>query len=156
MTKCRVIYQTRVMGLAVFDRQPTSLQVRQFLAVAIRKAGQVPKHIICDKGGQFWCDGFKDWCRRRGISPRFGAVGKQGSIAVVERFIRTMKAEGTRRLLLVPLRKESFRQELNLLADWYNEHRPHTWLGGRTPGEVYFSHPPAIHRARDRIFAQGG
>ncbi len=130
-------FSRRIMGLAIFDRQPTSLQVRQFLAVAIGKAGQVPKHIICDKGGQFWCDGFKDWCRRRGINPRFGAVGKKGSIAVVERFIRTMKAEGTWRLLQVPLRKESFRQELNLFADWYNEHRPHTWFGGCTPEEAY-------------------
>ena len=70
------------------------------------------------------------------------------SIAVVERFIRTMKAEGTRRLLLVPLRKESFRQELNLFADWHNEYRPHTWLAGRTPNEVCFGRPPANRTPR--------
>ncbi len=100
-------FSRRVMGLAVFDRQPTSIQVRQFLARAIRQVGGAPKYIICDKGGQFWCDGFKAWCKRRGITPRFGAVGKHGSIAVVERFIRTMKSECTRRPPLVPMRKES-------------------------------------------------
>ena len=141
-------FSRRVMALAAFDRQPTSLQVRQFLDRAMREAGHTPKHIICDKGGQFWCDGFKNWCRRRGIKPRFGAVGQHGSIAVVERFIRTMKAEGTRRLLLVPLRKESFRQELNFFANWYNEYRPHTWLGGRTPNEVCFDRPPANRAPR--------
>ena len=120
-------FSRRVVGLAAFDRQPSSVQVRQFLARAIRRAGQPPKYLICDKGGQFWCDGFKSWCKRRGIKPRFGAVGKHGSIAVVERFIRTMKAECTRRLLLTPLRRESFRQELDLFATWYNEHRPHHW-----------------------------
>jgi len=141
-------FSRRVMGLAVFDCQPTSLQVRQLLALAIRKAGHAPKYIICDKGGQFWSDGFKAWCKRRGIKPRFGAVGRHGSIAVVERFIRTMKAECTRRLLLVPLRKESFRRELDFFALWYNEHRPHEWLDGRTPNEAYFDRPPTNRSSR--------
>lgn len=141
-------FSRRVMGLAVFDRQPTSLQVRQFLARAIRQAGQTPKYIICDKGGQFWCEGFKTWCKRRGIKPRFGAVGRHGSIAVVERFIRSLKSECTRRLLLVPLRKQAFHKELDFFAEWYNEHRPHQWLDGRTPDEVYFDLPPANRAPR--------
>jgi transposase InsO family protein len=141
-------FSRRIMGLTVFDRQPTSLQVRQFLASAIRKAGHAPKYIICDKGGQFWCDGFKAWCKRRGIQPRFGAVGQHGSIAVAERFIRTMKTECTRRLLLVPMRREAFRRELGFFVQWYNEHRPHEWLDGRTPNEVYFDCPPANRAPR--------
>jgi len=141
-------FSRRVMGLAVFEKQPTSLLVRQFLARAITQAGGAPKYIICDKGGQFWCSGFKAWCKQRGIKPRFGAVGKHGSIAVVERFIRTMKTECTRRLLLVPLRREAFCRELNRFADWFNEHRPHEWLGGRTPNEAYFQRPPANQSPR--------
>ena len=53
-----------------------------------------------DKDKVFWGKTFKDWCRSKGIKPRYGAVGKHGSIAVVERAIRTLKNECTRRILL--------------------------------------------------------
>ena len=49
--------------------------------------------MICDNGKQFWCDAFKAWCDGHGITPRFGAVGRHGSIALVERFILTLKNE---------------------------------------------------------------
>jgi transposase InsO family protein len=52
----------------------------------------------------FTSEGFRGWCKRRGIWLRYGAVGKHGSIAIVERFIRSMKQECTRRLV-VPLRR---------------------------------------------------
>jgi hypothetical protein len=32
-----------------------------------------------------------------------------------------------------------------LFIQWYNEYRPHSWLGGATPHEMYFQ----IARARD-------
>lgn len=54
-----------------------------------------------------------------------------------------MKTECTRRLWLVPLRKEAFGEELDFFASWYNKHRPHVWLDGRTPNEVYFNRPLA-------------
>ena len=41
----------------------------------------------------FRCDGFKCWCRRKTIRVRYGAVGRHGSIAVIERFIKTLKDE---------------------------------------------------------------
>jgi len=69
-------------------------------ALAIVQAQAKPRYLICDKEKQFWCKGFKDWCERKGIRPRFGAVGQHGSIAVVERFIQTVKMEYTRRLLV--------------------------------------------------------
>ena len=113
----------------------------------MHQAKAKPKYLICDKGKQFWCQGFKDWCQREGIRPRFGAVGQHGSIAVVERFIQTVKVECTRRLL-VSLRAKTFRQELSWFTVWYNEHRPHTTLGGRTPDEVYFHQRPANRSPR--------
>jgi putative transposase len=137
-------YSRRVMGAGTFRKQPTSEAVRAFLGRAMQQAGAHPEHLICDKGGQFWCDGFKRWCRRRGIRLRFGAIGKQRSIAVVERFIQTLK-QLLAQLPFMPLRAEEMRRELMLLALWYNEHRPHTTLGGCTPNEVYFKQKP-IHR----------
>jgi len=95
------------------------------------------RYLICDKGSIFRCKGFKRWCRRKRIRARYGAVGKHGSIAVIERFIRTMKDEGTRRIL-VPERRSTFRYVIGDFFAWYNEWRPHTALEGRTPNEVYF------------------
>jgi transposase InsO family protein len=69
-----------------------------FLGRVIRKAGAAPKYLITDHGKQFAADTIKRWCRRRGIGQRFGAVGKYGSLAVIERLIRTIKDECTRRL----------------------------------------------------------
>ena len=129
-------YSRRVMGFAVFKKQPASIDIRQFIARCISKAGTSPKYLICDKGGQFWNDEFQRWCKRKTIKPRFGAIGKHGSIAVIERFIRSLKEEYLNRLL-IPLRMDAMRQEVACYAHWYNEHRPHQSLNGATPLEIY-------------------
>jgi transposase InsO family protein len=140
-------FSRAVVGFALFRDRPTSSDVQGLLGRAIRHAGYGPRYIISDKGRQFWCDAFKQWCRRRAIRPRFGAVGKQGSIATVERFIRSMKNECTRRIR-VPLQVEAMRHELGFYATWYNEHRPNQALGGRTPREVHSGIRPANTRPR--------
>lgn len=113
----------------------------------IHNARATPKYLICDKGGQFWWDGFRSWCDRKGIRPRFGAVGQHGSIAIVERLILTVKNECTRRIL-VPYRRQKFLRELSDFGDWYNVWRPHMSLGGRTPHEVYHHLRPANRAPR--------
>jgi transposase InsO family protein len=99
-------------------------------------AGSRPRYVITDKGEEFFCWLFKTWCRERGIRPRFGAVGQHGSICIVERFIRSMKTECTRRII-VPFRRSEMRRQLSSYATWYNRHRPHSGLDGRTPAEAY-------------------
>lgn len=94
--------------------------------------GATPKHMITDRGKQFDCEEFRDWARRKNIRLRYGAVGKCGSIAIIERFIRSMKSECCRRILL-PLRMDEMREELRCYATWYNTNRPHQSLRGRTP-----------------------
>ena len=141
-------FSRRVMGVTVFRQQPTSVAIRTFLGRTIAKAGIAPKYIVCDRGPQFDCKGFRDWCQRSGIkSPRYGAIGQHGSIAVVERFILTMKCL-LAGLLLVPYRRESLRRELDVIVEWYNACRPHTWLGGKTPDERYGGKYPANRRPR--------
>ena len=129
-------FSRRVQGWTVFEKKPSSRAIRSFLGRSIREAGRVPRYLICDRGVQFDCGAFRQWCRRRGIRPRYGAVGKHGSVAIVERFILTMKIECTR-VIAVPLRREAFRRELGLFVEWYNRHRPSSVLGVRTPQEVY-------------------
>ena len=111
--------------------------MRHFLGHSIAGTGRSPKYVVCDKGSQFWNDGFKGWCRRKKIRPRFGAVGQHGSIAVVERFILTLKNSYTRLILISP-GKDVFRKKLQIFSLWYNEHRPHTALAGKTPHEAYY------------------
>jgi len=123
----------------IFRKQPSSRAVQEFLDRTIQKNGAKPKYTTTDKGGQFWCPQFKAWCKTRQIKPRFGAVGKYGSIAVVERFIRTFKDECTR-LLDVPSRRLA---ELACFIEHYNQWRPHSFLRGRTPNEVYHQRHPA-------------
>jgi hypothetical protein len=98
-------------------------------------------------GTQCWCNRFKRWCKRRKIRPRFGAIGQYGSIAFIERFIRTLKDEGLRRIL-VPLNQRQMRAEANAIIAWYNTCRPHTTLGGRTPDERYRRVASACRRPR--------
>ena len=141
-------FSRRAMGIAAFKNQPNSEVVRAFFGRTIAKAKKTPKYIVCDRGKQFDCMAFRKWCRRKGIKPpRYGAIGKHGSIAVVERFILTLKTLLSC-LLLVPYRRDSFHRELDAIVEWYNQHRPHEWLGGRTPNEAYFAMFPANRRPR--------
>jgi Integrase core domain len=67
--------------------------------------------------------------------PRFGALGRKGSIAVIERFFRTLKTEGLRRIL-IPMRLHDINEQLGFFARWYNAHRPHRAHDGATPAEM--------------------
>lgn len=136
------------MGVAVFQQVPSSQDVRAFLGRTMQTVRATPKYVICDRGMEFDNAGFRAWCRNKNIRPRYGAVGQHGSIAVVERFILTLKTYLLGRLAIVPLRRQAFRQELLSFVGWYNEHRPHTTLGGRTPDEVYHRHFPAHRKPR--------
>jgi transposase InsO family protein len=125
-----------LVGFAIFDHSPSSDQIQSFLDRAIRASRCTPKYVITDKGTQFWCRSFKHWCKRRGIRLRYGRIGEPASIAIVERFIRSMKEECTRRLL-VPMSLNAMRREIRLYSTWYNNERPHMGVAGKTPREVY-------------------
>jgi transposase InsO family protein len=140
-------YSRRCMGFAVFKCRPSSEEVTTALTRIMFGERIRPKHLIVDQGPEFDCDHFREgWCKAMNILPRFGAAGKHGSIAVVERFHRTIKE--ILRLTTVPEDQAAFERELRLIADWYNEHRPHDTLGGKTPNEIYFSRPAANEQPR--------
>ena len=136
------------MGFAVYRALPSSAAVRRFLENAFLRAGERPHHLISDQGMQFSAKGFRHWCRRLGTQHRFGAVGKYGSLAMIERCVRTVKAECTRCLVLVPYRLVELQRELTLFTSWYNAHRPHTRLRGATPDEIYYHRRPVCRVPR--------
>ena len=141
-------YSRRCMGFAIFKRMPTSLQVRQFLDRTIKKSGATPKHLVCDQGTQFTDKQFKKWCKNKlGRKPRYGAVGEHGSIAVIERFIRTLKDTYLRKIL-IPYNTKQMRSEMTVVIQWYNRHRPHETLDGATPIERYENSTPSNQSPR--------
>jgi hypothetical protein len=85
------------------------------------------------------------------VAPHSGrylpGASQHGSIALVERFIRTFK-EFFRPLPVVPRERIEFVRELQLFQHWFNEHRPHDALGGRTPDQVYKRRFPANRKPR--------
>ncbi len=100
-----------------------------------------PKHIISDRGVQFdGCAAYKELLDRFQVLPRFGAIGKHGSIAVTERVIETLKYEWLKH---APILK-GFDHVARLCSEfgqWYNAFRPHTRLGGARPDDVYHGRP---------------
>jgi len=141
-------FSRRAMGTMTFKQEPTAPHVRGFLNRVCRRASCWPGHLIADHGPQFTSNEIQDWCKRHGIGLRWGAIGKYGSIAVVERFIRSLKNECARLLTVVPLAPAAFARELDHSVDWYNAERPHSRFGARTPDEVYFNRFPACRRPR--------
>jgi len=140
-------FSRRIVGFAVFIAQPTSIEVRTFIGRAIGKVGRAPRYLISDLGGQFDCEGYRDWCRRWGIKPRYSSKGSLGATAIIERFFRSLKDEMLRRGV-VPLNRDELRALLSCYAGWYHEHRPHQGLGGRTPLEAYSGDKPANEKPR--------
>ena len=149
---CRVAvgvdhFSRLIMGVREFRGRPTAKAMSAFLAGMIRAAGQAPRHLITDRGREFTAKSFRRGCCRSGIRQRFGAIGKHGSIALVERCIRTIKDEGAWRWL-APIRWRTVGRELSLFADWYNGQRPHAGLAGATPDEIHYGRRPAHCRPR--------
>lgn len=137
-----------VVDFKVLLSQPATDDLTRVLDAARRKAGVTPKYIVSDRGAQFR-DDYVEWCRRRSIRPRFGAVGKSGSIAVIERFFRSLKDEMLRRLPVLPMPLAHMMREIDAYVRWYNEHRPHQGLDGDTPAERR-DRAPAARKKRAR------
>jgi len=131
-------FSRRLMGEKVFPKCPTGSDIVGAFEEICCENGISPKHLVLDQGVQFYCHETRDWCQKRNIKPRFGAVGRHGSIAVVERLHLSMKSECTQRII-VPVSTKDFEKELSLWRHGYNSCRPHRTLKGRTPNEIYFN-----------------
>src|SRR5262249_22187249 len=129
-------YSRRILRLAAFRRMPNSDDVQDVLARTVREEGVHPRYVITDRGRQFRARGFRAWCAEQGIFRKRGVLGQVGSIAFVERLIRTVKDECTRRFLF-PYSESAARAELAYFTRWYNGFRPHWRLQGATPDEVH-------------------
>jgi transposase InsO family protein len=92
-------FSRALVAFAVFTKEPTAEEVCGLLDRAVKRAGRAPRYIISDQGSQFQRE-YRDWCKKNGVKPRFGAVGKHGSIAVIERFMGLRGFEWVRSALI--------------------------------------------------------
>jgi len=134
-------FSRQALAVRRFKTQPSAEDVCAVLDAARVVAKTAPKYTVTDQGGHFR-EVYRGWCERHGVEPRFGAIGKHGSIALVERFIRTLKTEAFGRDG-VPLGVDAMHAALDRFVEWYCRVRPHQGLGGRTPLEVFEGRPPA-------------
>jgi putative transposase len=142
-------FSRRVLAIGVVRGEPKAAFAVRLLREAIAEAGP-PAWVVTDRGRQFTSRAFTRALLRRGIRRRFGAIGRSGSIALIERFWRSMKQEYARGIFLYqPLR--SIEADLENYAEWFNTERPHQGLGDRTPEEVHEGQRrPPLQRAPGR------
>ncbi len=93
-------------------------------------------------------DGYKAWCDRKGIAPRYAAAESIRATAIVERFFLSLKDEWLRRIL-VPLDRDAMQREMSLYLDWFARHRPHQGHDGCVPQEVYDGEPVVAKEKRE-------
>ena len=141
-------FSRKVMCVAPLEG-PNAGWIVEALEQAMRKHG-APKHIISDQAPVFVGDAFAELLKQWNIRPRFGAVGKSGSIAVTERVIKTLKYEWLR---CVPIIK-GFDHLAFLCTEfehWYNVWRPHMTLKGLRPDDFYYDRRPEILKRDAKI-----
>lgn len=96
----------------------------------------MPKHIITDQEAVFTSGAFAELAHRWQVTQRFGAVGRQGSIAITERVIRTLKYEWLNRVAVIR-GVDHLSRLLHDFGLFYNGYRGHMTLGGAPPAAVH-------------------
>ena len=128
----------------LFDTEPSAHAIADLVQKAVA-SDEPHQHLISDRGIQFTAYRFRQTLRRLGIRQRFGAIGKAGSIALIERLWKTLKNMLSLRSR-PSLTRYDLEHRLTLGLFYYAYLRPHQGLGGATPAEVYFGLRPA-HRS---------
>jgi putative transposase len=119
----------------VFTTEPTADNMAQLVEHAAARHSP-PKHFVSDQGSQFTSAVFGETLIRLGVKQGFGAVGATGSIAIIERFWRTLK-EMLRLKLRLPLAAAALRQRLQTGLHYYAYLKPHQGQGGATAAEIF-------------------
>jgi hypothetical protein len=137
------------LSARVFSKEASAVEIAKLVSGTARRHGR-PAHFVSDQARCFKGQVFRRKLRRLEVKQRFGAIGKKGSIALIERLWKTLKDTLGLRLLR-PLVAEDLREKIELGLVHYAHFRPHQALGGATPAEIYFvRHPRISLRSRPR------
>jgi len=146
-------FSRRLLCLRVYRGAP---RARDMVALVRRTAKQFgkPRFVITDHGAQFRRH-FRAAMEGMGIIPVQARVRAPYLNGKIERAFRTFRVWW--RLVLTGLTQECIQRRLNDYQSWFNEHRPHSALHGRTPQEAWdgrvLAEPAPIH-ARDQLQPQ--
>jgi transposase InsO family protein len=135
------VFSRLPLAARVFYSEPTSQDIAGLFEGAARRFGP-PRHSVSDQRPQFTAEVFRRALERRGVRHRYGAIGKSGSIAVFERFFRTLKTLAQTREL-PPLVKADLERRLAVAFVYYAWLHPDQGLGGGTPAEHFLGLRPA-------------
>ena len=129
------------LSARVFSKEASALEIARFVSRTAKRHGR-PAHFVSDRARCFTGEIFRQKLVLLGMKQRFGAVGKKGSIALIERLWRTLKDTLGLRMLR-PLAAKDLTEKVKLGLVHYTHFRPHQGLAGATPAEVYFGWTPA-------------
>ncbi len=135
------VFSRMPLSARVFTKEPSAGEMARFVSGTAKRHGR-PAHFVSDQARCFTGRVFRRKLRRLGVKQRFGAIGKKGSIALIERLWRTLKDTLGLRLLR-PLAAEDLIEKIELGLVHHAYFRPHQALGGATPTEIYFGRTPA-------------
>jgi putative transposase len=93
--------------------------------------GRAPEFVRCDNGPEMTANALKDWCRFAGTGSSYIDPGSPWQNPYVESFGSRVRDE-----LLAVEQFSCLAEAKVLIEDWredYNEHRPHSALGMKTP-----------------------
>ncbi len=113
-----------------------SIRAQDVLAVlerAMRKHG-VPEHIRSDNGPEFVAYAIQDWMEQRKVKTLYITPGSPWENGHIESFHDKLRDECLNREVFGTLAEARV-----IIGQWrqeYNEHRPHSSLGYRTPAEA--------------------
>jgi transposase InsO family protein len=127
-------FSRRVVAVIPLEGPSTGFAINA-LEAAFSNSGK-PKHIITDQGSVFTSAAFREFLGSYNVKIRYGAIGQNGSIAVTERIIQTLKYEWLKKVPVI----RGYRHLTHLcksFTEWYNNWRPHEYLGSATPAEVF-------------------
>ena len=146
-------FSRRLLCLRVYRRTPRARHIVSLVRRVAKEFGK-PRFIITDHGSQFR-QRFRSHMRRMRICPVQAKVRAPYLNGRVERTFRTVRVWW--RLVLTGLTQGGIQRRLDVLENWFNEHRPHSALRGLTAPEAWERHrlpAPVPIRARDELQPQ--
>ena len=125
-------FSRRCPGVLLDTSIPGS-RVARFLDELAASVGRYPSIITVDNGPEFISNALDQWASQHGVTLRFSRPGKPVDNAFVESFNGRLRDECLNANWFY-----SFDEAKRLIEAWikdYNEHRPHSALGGLTPNQ---------------------
>lgn len=147
---CVVDDFTRECLTLVADTSLSGLRVARELDVVAAERG-LPETVVSDNGTELTSVAILAWSQARGVAWHYIAPGKPQQNAFVESFNGRLRDECLNETLFTSLRHA--RAVLEAWRRDYNEVRPHSALGGRTPAAARM--PPCSPAPRPLCVASG-